>query len=99
MFPYSERDGTPAAKMPQVESGARKERAARLRALGDRQLDIFLNKNINKEMEVIVEKGNIGRAENFSAVRLDRSDIPAGSLIRIRTIGVEKGALIGHSMD
>ncbi|MCB1562774.1 MAG: tRNA (N(6)-L-threonylcarbamoyladenosine(37)-C(2))-methylthiotransferase MtaB [Alphaproteobacteria bacterium] len=99
VFPYSERDGTPAAKMPQVESGARKERAARLRALGDRQLDIFLNKNINKEMEVIVEKGNIGRAENFSAVRLDRSDIPAGSLIRIRTIGVEKGALIGHSMD
>ncbi|MEZ5919124.1 MAG: tRNA (N(6)-L-threonylcarbamoyladenosine(37)-C(2))-methylthiotransferase MtaB [Alphaproteobacteria bacterium] len=77
VFPYSERDGTPAAKMPQVEPAARKERAARLRALGDKQLDIFLNKNINKELEVIVEKGNIGRAENFSAVRLDRSDIPA----------------------
>jgi threonylcarbamoyladenosine tRNA methylthiotransferase MtaB len=84
--------------MPQVQPEIRKERAARLRTLGDAQLDIFLRKNINKDLEVVVEKGNIGRAENFSAVRLDRTEAP-GALIRVRTIGVEKGALIGHSMD
>jgi len=33
IFPYSEREGTPAAKMPQVYPPLRKERAARLRFL------------------------------------------------------------------
>ncbi|HEY0901841.1 MAG TPA: tRNA (N(6)-L-threonylcarbamoyladenosine(37)-C(2))-methylthiotransferase MtaB, partial [Micavibrio sp.] len=34
VFPYSEREGTPAARMPQVAPPLRKERAARLRSLG-----------------------------------------------------------------
>lgn len=48
VFPYSEREGTPAAHMPSVEKAVRKERAARLRALGDTQLQKFLNQNVNK---------------------------------------------------
>ena len=39
VFPYSERAGTPAARMPQVPVQARRERAARLRALGERRLN------------------------------------------------------------
>lgn len=35
VFPFSPREGTPAARMPQVDRGAVKERAARLRAAGD----------------------------------------------------------------
>ncbi|NBB82392.1 MAG: tRNA (N(6)-L-threonylcarbamoyladenosine(37)-C(2))-methylthiotransferase MtaB, partial [Alphaproteobacteria bacterium] len=35
VFPYSERAGTPAARMPPVPKAVRKARAARLRALGD----------------------------------------------------------------
>ena len=31
IFPYSPRAGTPAARMPQVEPGVRRDRAARLR--------------------------------------------------------------------
>ncbi len=34
VFPYSARIGTPAARMPQVDAGAVRERAGRLRALG-----------------------------------------------------------------
>ncbi|MEC7575391.1 MAG: tRNA (N(6)-L-threonylcarbamoyladenosine(37)-C(2))-methylthiotransferase MtaB, partial [Pseudomonadota bacterium] len=34
VFPYSERDGTPAAKMPPVDRAVRKARAARLRDAG-----------------------------------------------------------------
>ena len=35
VFPYSAREGTPAARMPQVPQAVRKERAARLRAEGE----------------------------------------------------------------
>ena len=34
VFPYSERPGTPAARMPAVPMAVRRERAARLRAAG-----------------------------------------------------------------
>ena len=37
VFPYSARAGTPAARMPQVAKPLRKERAARLRAAGERR--------------------------------------------------------------
>src|SRR5690606_11002456 len=36
VFPYSARDGTPAARMPQVARAAVKQRAARLREAGER---------------------------------------------------------------
>ncbi len=38
VFPYSARAGTPAARMPQMDRGIIKERAARLRAMGDAQV-------------------------------------------------------------
>ena len=37
VFPYSERPGTPAAKMPQIPVDVRKDRAAELRAVGEAQ--------------------------------------------------------------
>jgi threonylcarbamoyladenosine tRNA methylthiotransferase MtaB len=76
VFPYSEREGTPAARMPQVERSIRKERAARLRELGDRQLQKFLKQNMNKLMQAIVEKGNIARTENFAPVRVPQELAP-----------------------
>jgi threonylcarbamoyladenosine tRNA methylthiotransferase MtaB len=95
VFPYSEREGTPAAKMPQVNPATRKERAARLRTLGEQQVTKFLNQNINKTFEVIVEKGNMARATNFAPVRLDK-DIAPGSLASVHTYGIENGALAGR---
>ncbi len=93
VFPYSEREGTPAARMPQVDPAVRKERAARLRALGEEQMKKFLNNNINKEVQIIVENGNIGRAENYMAVRLDR-ELEVGSMVSVRTVGISEKSLI-----
>ena len=36
VFPFSPREGTPAARMPQVRREMVKQRAARLRAVGER---------------------------------------------------------------
>lgn len=92
VFPYSEREGTPAAKMPPVAKPVRKERAAHLRALGDRQLEKFLARNLGKTMQVIVEHNNMARAENFTPVRLDQ-DYGQGSLLNVQTTEMGHGFL------
>jgi threonylcarbamoyladenosine tRNA methylthiotransferase MtaB len=94
IFPYSEREGTPAAKMPQVAVDVRKERAARLRALGERQHLKFLNTNMNKTLRLVVEKGNTGRAENFAPVKLDQVQIP-GTLVEVHAYAIEESMLKG----
>ncbi|MCC6598213.1 MAG: tRNA (N(6)-L-threonylcarbamoyladenosine(37)-C(2))-methylthiotransferase MtaB [Alphaproteobacteria bacterium] len=92
VFPYSEREGTPAAKMPQVSGSVRKARAAKLRVLGGRQHEKFLKGNMDKNFQVIVEKGNTGRTENFAPVVLDQ-EISVGSLVSVRTYGIAGGQL------
>lgn len=94
VFPYSERPGTPAAKMPQVPHEARKERAARLRSQGEKQIQKFLGCHTNKQRQVIVEKGNVGRTEHFAEVRLDRELAP-GSLAKVQTHAIEGSYLKG----
>jgi len=93
VFPYSPRPGTPAAKMPQVEKSVIRERAARLREAGAQQLQKFLESNVGKKRQVIVEQKGVGRTEHFAAVKLD-CDLPAGSLADITVTGVEGDRLV-----
>ncbi len=92
VFPYSERPGTPAAKMPQVTPELRKDRAARLRAKGQERLDSFLTFHVKQLRQVVVEKGNHGHTEHFAPVRLDRPVEP-GSMVMARTVSVGDGFL------
>lgn len=92
VFPYSERPGTPAAKMPQVFPEVRKERAARLRAKGEEQLTKFLKFHVKQDRQIIVEKDNFGHTEHFAPVRLDRT-LPAGSLVSVSTVSVGDNCL------
>ena len=99
VFPYSERPGTPAAKIPnQVPYPVRKERAAKLRAQGEKQIQIFLKSHMNKSRQVIVEKGNIGRTEHFAEVRLDQ-ECKIGSLVDVMTGEVSDTSLVGKVMN
>ena len=101
VFPYSEREGTPAARIPQskqVEPSVRKERAKRLRELGKKQLQKLLKANANREVKVIVEKNNFGRAENFCPVLIeggnDNNQLP-GTLVSVKLDRIEGDKLIG----
>jgi len=94
VFPYSEREGTPAARIPNsVPVPERKERAARLRELGDKQLQSLLQRNIGKEMLVLIEKGGVGRAENFLSIDAGLSELKTGSIIRVKTMAVADNSL------
>lgn len=97
VFPYSEREGTPAAKMPQVDPLKRKERAARLREVGERQVQKFLKMHLNKDLQAVVEKDNIGRTQHFAQVKISGAELPVGSLVNIQTSAIENGMLLGQT--
>jgi threonylcarbamoyladenosine tRNA methylthiotransferase MtaB len=94
VFPYSARPGTPAAKMPQVPGPLRKERAAKLRAAGEANLARFLESLSGSLQSVLVEKPDLGRAENFAPVRLE-GGIP-GEIVPVRITGSDGTHLIGQ---
>lgn len=86
VFPYSARQGTPAARMPRVAGPAIKERAARLRAKGQEALLRHLEAEVGQERAVLVEGGLAGRTEYFTEVRFDR-EMPEGTILTLRIAG------------
>ena len=71
IFPFSPRQGTPAARMKQLDRALIKHRAARLRASGKRALKVTLAGEIGKSRAVLVEKPGFGRTEHFIPVAID----------------------------
>jgi threonylcarbamoyladenosine tRNA methylthiotransferase MtaB len=69
VFPFSPRPGAPAAVMPQVAKETILARAARLRALGEEQVQRHLRKQRGKTLRVLAERGGRARAEDFTLVR------------------------------
>ena len=93
VFPYSPRPGTPATRMPQVNGKAIKLRAARLRAAGDAAVARHLAAQTGREITVLTERPDMGRAEDFTEVSF--ADLqPEGALIPARVIGQADGRLI-----
>ncbi|MCA1401278.1 tRNA (N(6)-L-threonylcarbamoyladenosine(37)-C(2))-methylthiotransferase MtaB [Bradyrhizobium sp. BRP56] len=89
VFPYSRRPGTPAARMPQVDGGAIKERARRLRAAGEAALLRRLDAEVGATREVLIESERQGRTEHFLPVAIER-DVPG--MVRAMTIRGHDGA-------
>jgi threonylcarbamoyladenosine tRNA methylthiotransferase MtaB len=81
IFPYSEREGTPAARMPQVAKQLRKKRAAMLREAGNKQLALHYNQKVGTVMSAICESENRARAEDFSLIKLDS---PATGEVKVK---------------
>lgn len=95
VFPFSPREGTPAARMPQVPGAIRKQRAARIRALGEAALDDFMASRLNKTVSVLVEKNNAGHCEHYCPVQLT-SAAEAGQIVSAKITGIQDGSLIGE---
>jgi threonylcarbamoyladenosine tRNA methylthiotransferase MtaB len=86
VFPYSPRRGTPAARMPQVAHPVIKERARRLRNAGALRLVRHLDQQTGRHLDVLTERGGIGRAEDFTPVRLGQ-ELPPGEIHRLAVTG------------
>ncbi|UMM09022.1 MiaB/RimO family radical SAM methylthiotransferase [Gluconobacter frateurii] len=98
VFPYSERPGTPAARMPAVPNKERQARAARLREAGDNNRDAFLNRFVGQTLDVLIETPDRGHSAEFAPVRLT-DDLPAplrGSILPIEIHALSDGQLLGR---
>jgi len=82
VFPFSPREGTPAARMPQLPRKIVKERAARLRTEGLRELHHRLQSLVGTTQDVLAEKPGFGRTPCFAPVRLP-SDAKPGAVMRV----------------
>jgi threonylcarbamoyladenosine tRNA methylthiotransferase MtaB len=86
VFPYSERPGTPAARMPAVEKPVRKARAGLLREASARAAERFYAGMLGAEVAVLSETGTAGHTEHFAPVRLVAEP---GALVRARVVAAD----------
>jgi len=91
IFPYSIREGTPAARMPQIKGDIKKQRAKKLRDITQILYHKSLESQAGKRHNIVVENGGVGRTENFFPVQLDKK-YKIGSVIS-KKINLDKGVL------
>jgi threonylcarbamoyladenosine tRNA methylthiotransferase MtaB len=96
VFPYSPRPGTPAARMPQVSKSVARERAARLRAQGERQFAALAAGRVGRIENVLVERDGLGRTEQFMPVAVPGAQ--PGELLPVRITGTAADGLVGEAL-
>ncbi|MEO0781693.1 MAG: tRNA (N(6)-L-threonylcarbamoyladenosine(37)-C(2))-methylthiotransferase MtaB [Pseudomonadota bacterium] len=93
VFPYSPRNGTPAARMPQVDGRDIKARAARLRRLGEARVSEHLVRQKGQEHRILMENPRMGRTEQF-AETLFGVDQAVGDIVTAQVTGAKGNQLL-----
>ena len=93
VFPYSPRQGTPAARMPQVNGKAIKDRARRLREAGDLAVERHLAGQVGRTHQVLLEAADMGRTEQFTEVSFATPQ-PVGQIVEVAITGHKAGQLV-----
>lgn len=104
-FPYSKRNGTVGANMDnQIQDDIKNKRAEIIKKISKNKLEEFIQKNIGKTYEVLIEKrpdrhsGNLkGLTRNYLTVQIDseKKDL-FNTLQTVTIIKYEKGILYGE---
>lgn len=94
VFPYSKREGTPAAKIPnQVNGTVIKARAARLREAGDVQVQRHLEAQVGREHIILMENPHMGRTEQFTEVTFGTPQTE-GAIVKAKILGLKGTQLL-----
>jgi threonylcarbamoyladenosine tRNA methylthiotransferase MtaB len=96
VFPFSARASTPAARMPQLPMPVRKERAARLRGIGDIARDAYLARFVGRDVRVIMETATLGRSEEFAPVQFAAPQA-IGAIVTAKVSALAGGKLIADA--
>ena len=105
VFSYSERSGTPAARIPnQIPLQTRKSRADLLRKEGEKVRANVLKSYIGKQSQVLIETTVDsdqsmlrGRMANYLPVYLFGEDKTHGSLVEVQVTGLCSDGLLGET--
>jgi threonylcarbamoyladenosine tRNA methylthiotransferase MtaB len=92
IFPFSPRQGTPAARMPQLPRPLVAERAGELRAAVADQRARWLTAQIGRPQRVLAERDGTGHAENFARLALPPGT-RAGQIVTITPTHMSEGLL------
>jgi threonylcarbamoyladenosine tRNA methylthiotransferase MtaB len=88
VFPYSPRESTPAARMPQHSASVIKSRAADLRQAAKDAEHAFLQTRLGQTEEVLLETGGVGHTAQFAKARLISDGAQAGQIYPVRVRGI-----------
>lgn len=94
VFPYSERPGTPAARMRAVPVPERKARAAQLREVGAASAARYYESLIGQPLRVLMETPTTGHSEQFAPVRLAQGEAEVGEIITLQPTMAESAGLV-----
>ena len=99
IFPYSKRDNTPAAKMPQLPREIVKSRARILREEGAKQMQNYLIGQIGNTSTILIEqiKDNFayGKTEQFTKIKI-KDSVEVGTIVKCKITEINKDILLGH---
>lgn len=102
VFPYSKRDGTVSANLPQIDETTKKERAHKLLTLS-KELEIdYMNKFLNKELEVLIERNDgthsLGHTSNYLQIKVPGT-YNSGDFINVKLDTVDYPYIIGKVVE
>ena len=93
VFPYSSRENTPAARMPQVDGKVIKDRAKILRDLKNQLMQKHLINKIEKEEFVLAESDNHGYTEDYCKV-ISTKALKKGEVYHLKISSISNGQLV-----
>lgn len=97
VFPYSARQGTPAARMPAVHGSVVKERAAHLRATGEAQVARHLAAQVGRTHQVLMENPTMGRTAQFTETVFAKPQLE-GSIVSAEIVSVSGSQLAASAL-
>lgn len=96
VFPYSERPGTPAARMPAVLNAKRQARAAALRAAGEVNRRAYWQGMIGRPLDVLMETAQSGHSAHFVPVRLVNARAERGARLTLVARTLDEAGLVAE---
>ncbi len=105
VFPYSRREGTPAARMPgQVPKAVREERTRALISLGHDLALAYHRSMVGTEKELLCEETNPGCAAGYTREYVPctvscEGEAPLGGLLRVRVTGADPDGVTAVPAD
>mgnify|MGYP002626317190 CR=1 FL=1 len=94
VFPYSEREGTLAATMPErVPHAERVSRTSRAIALGHELYADYVRKFTGREAEVLIEKDGRGHTRHYIDAECEECAGMDNEIVRVKVMGVLKGGV------
>lgn len=104
VFPYSPREGTPAAAMPdQIAKADKRRRAGEMIALGERLMRRAHEALLGRREPVLLEEAEAdcmaGYTPGYTRVLVRGADRRPGELIWVQLDGLKQDVMLGHPVD